>query len=371
MRRALLCLLVLALLCGCGAAPSPAPETTPEAEAAGRMELRYATEFAVDYCADGSALVTVGGADRYRLLPEGVSAPAGDDATAIPIPVTGVYVASSSVMDLFSCLDALDMAAFTSTTAQNWQLPEVRAALEAGDLVYAGKYSAPDYELLLSARCPLAVENTMIYHSPAVKERLEDLGIPMIVERSSYEAHPLGRVEWVKLYGLLLGREAEAEAFFEEQLRQLDAVGTLPDAGQTVAFFHINSLGAAVVRRPGDYVARMIELAGGVYAFDDLELEADSALSTVNLQLERFYAGARDADVLIYNSTIDGPLETLDQLLDKWGLLSEFKAVREGRVWCTEQSMFQRSSASAGMIRDINAVLTEQDTELTFLHKLE
>ena len=47
----------------------------------------------------------------------------------------------------------------------------------------------------------------MIYHTPEVKERLEEFGIPVLVERSSYESHPLGRVEWIKLYGVLLGKE--------------------------------------------------------------------------------------------------------------------------------------------------------------------
>ena len=93
----------------------------------------------------------------------------------------------------------------------------------------------------------------------------------------------------------------------------------------------------------------------------------------MNLQMEAFYYGAKDADFLIYNSTIDGKLDTLEQLLGKSSLLADFKAVQNGNVWCTEQSMFQQSSASAGMIRDLNAIITgtaESDT-LTFLHKLK
>lgn len=59
-----------------------------------------------------------------------------------------------------------------------------------GKIAYAGKYSAPDYEKILSSDCGLAVESTMIYHTPEVKEQLERLGIPVLVERSSYEGHP-------------------------------------------------------------------------------------------------------------------------------------------------------------------------------------
>ena len=401
-RAALLCLIfaLLPVLTGCGRTnvPYEAGETATtevpfgtSAEAVsgaagegdggeartgvtGSMDLQYATQFTVDYLEGGCALVTVGGTDIFLVVPEGAEAPVTDAAVTIHLPLDSIYNAASSAMDLFVQLGSLDRVAFTSTTLANWGIPEVCVAMESGALRYAGRYSAPDYELLLSSGCGLAVESTMIYHTPETREKLEDLGIPVLVERSSYEPEPLGRVEWIKLYGLLLGREAEAEAFFADQVRQLDSLDITPAAEQTVAFFHLNTAGAAVVRKPGDYVSKMIALAGGRYVFEDLPGADENALSTMNMQLEAFYAGARDADVLIYNSTIDGELETLDQLLAKSSLLADFKAVQSGNVWCSEHNMFQKSSAAAGMIRDLNAILTgaEEDAgQLTFFHRLK
>lgn len=62
----------------------------------------------------------------------------------------------------------------------------------------------------------------MINHVPEVREKLEELGIPVLVDQSSYEPHPLGRTEWIKLYGALLGKEDEAERLFAEQAAYLD-----------------------------------------------------------------------------------------------------------------------------------------------------
>ena len=371
-RIAVLCALLLAALCACGQGREDGAFVLPAVT--GHMELSYAEQFSVDYLSGGGALLTVGGDDRYLILPEGAPAPSGLDpsVTLLRRPVRNLYLASSSAADLFLRLDALGFVRLTATTRANWRLPELRTALDGGDILYAGKYSAPDFELLLSEDCGLALENTMIYHRPEVKEQLETLGIPVLVERSSYEPHPLGRVEWIKVYGLLTGREAEAERFFDRQVRQLSGLEDYPDTGKTVAFFHINTGGAAVVRKPGDYVSKMIALAGGEYVFSDLPGE-DSALSTMNMQMETFYAGVKDADVLIYNSTIDGPLSTLDELLEKAPLLADCKAVKTGEVWCTEQSMFQKTSAAAGMISDFHAVLSGQaegKEKLTFLHKL-
>ena len=93
-------------------------------------------------------------------------------------------------------------------------------------MIYAGKYNAPDYELILNEGCDLAIESTMIHHNPEVQEKLEQFGIPVMVERSSYESHPLGRTEWMKLYAVLLGKEDVAEKVFKEQTDKLDKVLT-------------------------------------------------------------------------------------------------------------------------------------------------
>lgn len=70
------------------------------------------------------------------------------------------------------------------------------------------------------------------------------------------------------------------------------------------------------MRKSADYLPKMIELAGGSYIFDDLGDE-EEATSTVSLQMEEFYAGAKDADYIIYNSTIEGELSSMQDLLAK------------------------------------------------------
>ena len=76
----------------------------------------------------------------------------------------------------------------------------------------------------------------------------------------------------------------------------------------------------------------------------------------MNLPLEDFYAGAKDADVLLYNSTIEGVVHTTEELVAKCPLLAEFKAVQSGSVWCTTQSFFQQSMALADFMLDLHAV---------------
>ena len=213
----------------------------------------------------------------------------------------------------------------------------------------------------------------MIYHTPEVKEQLEKFGIPVLVERSSYETDPLARMEWVKLYGILLGKQQEAEQLFDTQVQRVAPLENQQPTGKTVAFFSITSNNLVTVRKGSDYVARMIEMAGGSYVFADLT-DSGNNLATINLSLEDFYAGARDADVLLYNSTIEGSIASTEQLVEKCPLLAQFKAVQNGNVWCTAQSLFQQSMELPDLILDMNRVFTEgtpADSELTFLTHVE
>lgn len=339
------------------------------------MELSYAEEFSVDYYKGGYALITIADSDKFLIVPEGKEAPENmeENIAVLKQPLNNIYLVATSAMDFFVSLDGLESIRLSGTNENGWYIEEAKKALKDGSILFAGKYNAPDYELILGENCSLAVESTMIYHTPEVKEKLEQFKIPVLVERSSYESHPLGRTEWIKLYGLLLGKEEEAEQLFKEQEERMESVLSEENTGKTVAFFYITTNGLANVRKSNDYVSKMIELAGGRYIFENLG-EDDNALSTVNMQMEEFYAKAKDADYIIYNSAIDGELQTMEQLLEKSSLLKDFKAVKNGNVWCTGKNLFQESTGLGVMIEDIHKMLGNEDdsmTELTYMHRLK
>ena len=369
-------LLLLTAACSSGEGGADGERNTDisaELEYEDSMELLYAEKFSVDYYTGGFSLVTVNGSERYLVVPEGKESP-GDLAEDIMVlyqPLDRIYLVASAVMDMFISMDSLDVIRFTGTKAESWYLEEAREAVETGNILYAGNYSAPDYEQILAEGCDLAIENTMVYHTPEVKDQLEKFGIPVMVDYSSYETEPLGRTEWVKLYGLLADREEEAAEAFAGQQEAFASIGDAEDTGKTVAFFYITSSGEVNVRKASDYLPKMIELAGGHYVFSDLGAEDDTASSTVSLQMEEFYAAAREADYLIYNSTIDGEISSVEELFGKSELLENFKAVREGNVYCTTRDLYQSSMELGTMITDIHGMLNGEEDGLTYLYRLD
>ncbi len=348
------------------------------------MELSYAENFAVDYYEGGYKLLTTRlNGDRILIVPKHQQAPEDAEALVSPSaegepgklivlqePVKNLYLVASSVMDMFAQLDSMDAISMCGLKEEDWYIPAAKQAMKDGTLLYAGKYSQPDYELLLSQNCSMAIENSMIYHTPEVMEKLDEFGIPTLVEYSSYEEHPLGRVEWVRFFGALLDQEEKADQLFEKQKEALKRVETEESTGKTVAFFYITSNGLVQVRQSTDYIPKMIELAGGKYVFENLG-DPDSRRSTVNLQLEDFYDGAQDADFLVYNTTIDRQVQTLEDLLKKCSLLKDFKAVKNHQVWCTTEDMYQQSMSAGNLIEDFHRMLTGDDKETRYLYRLK
>ena len=337
------------------------------------MKLKYATGFDVYYYKEGYKLLDVHEDRQYLIVPEGKKKPADLDEEIVVLkqPLEHIYLAATSAMALFDAMDGLDSIRMSGAQASDWYIDHAKKAMEDGKILFAGKYSEPDYEMLIDEDCDLAIESTMILHTPKVQEMIEDLDIPVFVDYSSYESHPLGRTELIKLYGAMLNKEDAADSFFEKQAQVIEKLKGFENTEKTVAYFYVNTDGSIVVRKSEDYIPSMIEIAGGRYAFKNLK-NVDSNAPSVKLTMEEFYATAVDADYLIYNGTIDGQVKSISDLEAKSNLFSEFKAVKEGNVWYTGKNLYQATDTVGELIMDMHLMLTDGDPkEMTFLEKMK
>ncbi|MDD3218555.1 MAG: ABC transporter substrate-binding protein [Lachnospiraceae bacterium] len=351
-------------------------EDAPEIEGLsveGQLKLDYAEGFDVYYYEGGYALMDVYDSAQYMIVPDGMEVPENisEDTIVLLQPLDKIYLAATSAMALFRGLDSLGNIRLTGTESSGWYVQEAAEAMDNGDMLFAGKYSEPDYELLVDENCNLAIESTMILHSPKVQEMIEMLDIPVFIDHSSYETHPLGRTEWIKAYGVMMDKEEEAQTFFDKQAEVIEQLKDFTNTEKTVVFFYVSTDGSVVVRKSDDYIPKMIEIAGGRYIFDNLQNE-ESTSASVSLTMEEFYATAADADYIIYNGTIDNPISSVDELLAKSELFSDFKAVKEGNVWTIGKDLYQATDIVGNMILDVNHMLTgENSDEMTFLTKVD
>lgn len=328
------------------------------------------------------------------------------ELTVLQQPLTTTYVAASAVMAPLCDLGAVSQIRFSGLREEGWYVDEARTAMKEGSMLFAGKYSEPDYETLLREGCDLALESTMIYRSPEVIEKLNALGIPVYIDYSSYEPHVLGRLEWIRVYGALFGHEEEAQQWYQTERDRIRAIqkdaatssgeasqsgksteksetktsrnskneassigsssrsagtDTTADLRPTVVYFYVNSSGQIQVRQPQDYIPELLELAGARYLAPDMSSLGGSRKSNVTVSLEDFYSSCRDADYLIYSATLDRPLSSIQELLGKNALFADFKAVKEGHVYTTDKDFYQLSDRMADFAEDVRRMLHGQD----------
>ena len=365
----LLTAVMIANLCGCEQAPaeSDTPYIIDGLAAPEKLENAYAECFTIYEYETGDAMITTSDGGAYLITD---SEPAGlaSNVTVIPRSPDLIYLAASAVMCFYDAMGRLSDIRFSATDTDGWYIENARSAMERGDIIYAGKYREPDYELLLSQGCRLSIQSTMSEHVPKVREKLDELGIPVFVDRSSYETHPLGRCEWVKVYARIAGCPELGEKLFDEQKKHFDELNTVQSSGKTAVFFYITSSGRIVTRKAGDYITKMIEMAGGKNVFDFLG--DDNALSAVTLEPEQFCLHAKDADIIIYNCNISGDIHSIAELTAKNDLLKGFRAVQNGNVWCTGRSVYQDIMKTGDILTDLHTVFADTGENTTYLYKI-
>ena len=326
-------------------------------------ENTYAKEYEMIRYKDGYRGITIG-EQEILIIPEGKSVPENipKDTIVLKQPVGKIYMASSSAMSFFVSLEQLTRVEFTSTKAADWADETVRSLVKDDTITYVGKYNAPDYEWLLNEGAGLAIENTMILHSPETKEKLEQLGIPVIIERSSYEESPMGRMEWVKVYGCILGCEEQAEEWFTARDTEFKALTEdHASTGKKVAYFSFSPNGYVNVQKPKGYFAELIRLAGGEYVFTAENLSVDeNDSSSAKISREDFYNIAKDADILIYNGAITGSMDSVSEMLEQEPLMKDFKAVQTGRVYTTKDNMFQEPTKVTELLKELVDIICEE-----------
>ncbi|MBO4911508.1 MAG: ABC transporter substrate-binding protein [Butyrivibrio sp.] len=333
-------------------------------------ENKSAKCYRIHRYADGYAVISVYDGRNYLVVPDGKEIPKAEDKDLriLQMPLDKIYLAASGAMCQFDTIGAVSNITLSGIEKDSWYIDSAKKLMDEGSLKYGGKYSAPNYEMMVADDINLAIESTMILHSPKVIEKLEQLGIPVFIDRSSYEQDPVGRCEWIKVYGLLTGKEKEAEQAFSEQMKKVESLSDIDFSGKKVSFFSVNSGHLIITRAKDDYFAKMIEKAGGVYVAPPEDKDSNS--TNLSVSTEAFYDYARDVDILIYNAAIEDAPKDLDELKKTDVIFGDMKAVKSGDVWYTDKSLYQFANKTGDIISDLGTLLSDKSDDTEFFHKL-
>ena len=177
--------------------------------------LRYARWLRIETCADYDRVTVLDPWDtasvraEYALVRRGTSPHVPNTCTVIEVPCRRVLSQSTVHAALLLRLGAADRLAGICD-ARFVVSPRLRRA----QLTDFGSGAAPDVERMKAAGVDAW------WYAPFDGERpsaVVQVGIPTVCCADYMETTPLGRAEWMRFYGRLVGRGAMADSLFEEE----------------------------------------------------------------------------------------------------------------------------------------------------------
>ncbi len=342
----ILCVLLFLVVSACQAMPtgSPQPSATPasssgtataEANPQQPITIRYAKGFTLEY-KDAYKILTVtqpwAGAEQaltYILVPRGSEPPADDgNAIVIEVPVRSFVAMSTTYFSFLENIGKLDalVAVDDATYVYN---PTVREKAASGEIaVVGGGMGGPsaNIERLLELDPDVIMTSASGIPELDVYPKLEEVGLPVVINGDHLEQTPLGRAEWGIFIAAFFDLEQQASQQFDALVQRYEEVQALAAGVQerVTVFTNTDYQGTWYVPAGESYAAILLKDAGAEYLWAD-----QPGTGALPLSFETVFEKAKDADFWLN----PGFAASLQDLLAMDARYAEFKAFQTGQVF--------------------------------------
>jgi iron complex transport system substrate-binding protein len=264
---------------------------------------------------------------NYYLLPQGSVLPSDiREEQVIRVPVRRMIIMSTTHLAMLRALDATDLLvgmAGPQIVYDSLILDAVAGGI-IRDVGYEGTLNS---ELIVSLEPDVLVAYGVTAPSSGQLGRLTSMGVRVIYDADYLEEHPLARYRWIKLFGLLAGKQAMADSIFEDVSVRYNELAER--VRKSVRERPTVLLGAPwedvwYISPSNSYIGRLIEDAGGHYLFRDLR-ESNS----VPFSVEAVFKRAADADIWIN----PGTSENMSEIAAADHRLIALPVCGSGEVW--------------------------------------
>ncbi|HEY0652928.1 MAG TPA: ABC transporter substrate-binding protein [Chryseosolibacter sp.] len=261
----------------------------------------------------------------YLLVPKGEPVPAHDANTkVISIPLESIVCTSTTHIPLLDYLNETEkLIGFPTTDYISSE--KMRKRIDAGKVEELGIDKGLNLEKLAMLKPAMVMGYTMTGDYGQYK-KMEDLGVPVVMNAEYLEKHPLGRAEWIKYMALFFNREKEADSVFtmieknyNQTLERVNVNAEKPTVLSGIVYGDAWFL-------PGghNYAAKLLKDAGCQYLWAD-----DPSNGYLELSFESVYEKAHNADLWIGVAT----MKSLEELKNTDQRYAKFKPFREKQVY--------------------------------------
>ena len=335
MRKQLLWMMIaLVTLVSCGGGHT----ATSVNEPTDSIAFKYARLIHIEQH-DGYQLVTIDNPwkpgmslHRYVLVPYDADAPSTlPNGTVIRVPLQKSIIFTSVHAALVGELHAQKQVAGVADL-KYMKVPYIHEGVTRGEIVDCGDGMAPLVEKIIDGEADGILLSP--FENSGGYGRLEDIHIPLIECAEYMEQTPLARAEWMRFYGLLYGRQAEADSLFaivDSSYHALCHLATEAEKGRSVL---VDKQTGSVWYVPGgrSTIGQMLVDAGADYTFAD-----DDHSGSLSLSFETVLERAGESDVWIFRYDSPHPI-TLSQLLAEQPGYRQLRPVRENAIYACNVS---------------------------------
>ncbi|MBO5455776.1 MAG: ABC transporter substrate-binding protein [Muribaculaceae bacterium] len=278
---------------------------------------------------------TVAVLHTYLLVPDSIDLPENlPDGTVVRTPLRSALIYSSVHNSLVSELGAIDAIAGVCD-AQYIHQKELADRISGGTVADCGIGTSPNIEKIIS----MNPDGIMLspFENSGSYGKVGQLGIPIIECADYMETSPLARAEWMKFYGMLFGKEDEANRMFEKTEKEYNTLKSLAENLSDKPKVLVDRLYGQIwyVPAANSTMGFFIKDAGGTNPFDSYERSG-----SVGLTGEQVLYNAGDADVWLIRYSQDSD-KTMRELASDNAIYSQFKAFKDNRVYgCNTSKVF-------------------------------
>jgi iron complex transport system substrate-binding protein len=295
------------------------------------VQLKYAQGFQVVHGEDYIRVIVPNPWDRRRNLGVYVLVDKGraesvelqEGETLIELPLERVAIMSSSNVGYFSLLNQLDLIKAVADGDRLYN-KKLRQGIDLGSVRVLGNSASVNTEQLLVCDCDIFVQ-TAFQSVKSTDRALKDAGIAVLYNTDWMEKTPLGRAEWIKFFGLLTGKNEQADSIFRVIEQNYIALKQLADTLDYKPDVLVGALYKDVWYMPGgaSYKAHLLADAGTAYHWAN-----DSTEGSLALSFETVVANQLNAPVWI-----DVPFRTKKELLASDERYAAFDAFKIGTMY--------------------------------------
>lgn len=288
-----------------------------------KIEVQYATGFSIRRIADGYSVTVRNPQDSSQVL--GTYSFTDSDTSEIQVPIETAVLNSTTFGAFFDHLDALSVVKGMTYTS-GVKNSDILDLVETGEIREMISGDGIDFERMLELNPDVVLAYSF---GEADFSRYEELGIPVVLLMDYKESHPLGRAEWIKVVGCLLGKYEEAEAIFQEIEAAYIAVKNQAMLHSTIPSAFTGSRYGDFWYAPGreSYISKFIRDAGASYTFDHIEGQ-----ESAELDFEQALVTISQADYWGLVVSSEEPF-TSDDILEMSPLYENLKAFREKQIF--------------------------------------